>query len=490
MRAMAVRPWRLLASLLCGLVLLAPACGGEGDGGGTTLSGAEMVPANVPLYLAIDTDLDSEQWQRAQDLLDKFPGKEQLLARFRRDLAAEDIDFERDVRPVLGPEIGVVWLDIDDENAFVGLMQPKDEAKLAALLEKSSEPLVHTEIDGWTVFSDTQAKLDRFRSAQSGEKLSESDAYSDAVSSLPEDALLKLYFGGPQVQEKLRTTLAQQGLPEGLARRFGDFRSAALALTAEPNGVRFEADLLTGSDLELDTYDPQLPDTLPAGALLYVSFANLDRVARSVLDAVSEAIPNFDEQRRQAEQGFGFSIENDVLPLLRNEGAVAVYADQPLPAVVVALEDPDDKAVRLLDRVGALLALGDQGSTQQEQVEGLTVKQLQFEGVTIFYARVGEVFVASNSRARLLETNRDGPKLSGDSEYTAAREGLAAEGGTIAFLYGNLRTGLPYVFEFAERGGQTIPQDVRANVEPLRSVLISASQDANRFELSGFLAIE
>jgi hypothetical protein len=279
-------------------------------------------------------------------------------------------------------------------------------------------------------------------------------------------------------------------LPEGLAERFSDLRSAAVALTAEPGGVRFEADLVTGSDLDLVTYEPQLPETLPAGALLYVSFANLDRPARSILDAISDFVPNFDEQRRQAEQAFGFSIENDLLPLLENEGAVAVYPDRPLPAVVFALEDPDDRAVRLMDRLGALLELGDQGSTGQEQVEGLTVKQLIVEGVSIFYARVDEVFVASNNRARLLETNRDGPKLSGDRDYRAAREGVEAEGGTIAFVYGNLQEGLPYVFEFAEREGETVPRDVRANVEPLRSLLLSATQDGNRFELSGFLAIE
>jgi hypothetical protein len=488
MITMAVRPRGLLAALLCGLVLVAPGCGGETDG--TTLSGAEMVPADVPLYVSIDTDLQSEQWQAAQDLLDKFPGKEKLVSRLREELAAENIDFERDVRPALGPELGVVWLDIEDEDAFIGLIQPEDEAKLAALLEKTDEPFVHTEIDGWTVFSDSQENLDRFRRTQSGEKLSESDAYSEAVSSLPEDALVKLYFGGPQVQAELRKTFSEQGLPDGLAERFSDLRSAALALTAEEGGVRVEADLVTGSDLELETYQPQLPETLPVGALLYVSFANLDRPARSFLDALGDVIPNFEEQRRQAEQGFGFSIENDLLPLLENEGAIAVYPDRPLPAVVVALDDAGERGVRLLDRVGALLELGQEGSTGQEQVEGLTVKQLRIEGVSIFYADVNGILVASNNRARLLETNRDGPKLSDDLVYQAAWEGAEAEGDTIAFLYGNLEEGLPYVFDLAEREGETVPREVGENVEPLRSLLLSATQDGNRFELSGFLAIE
>jgi hypothetical protein len=479
----------LLAAVLCGLALALQGCGGDGDGG-TQLSGAEMVPADVPLYISIDTDLQSEQWQAAQDLLDKFPGKEELLARLTRELASEDVDFERDIRPALGSEVGVVWLDIEDEDTFVGLIQPEDEAKLAALLRKAGESLVHTEIEGWTVVSDTQANLDRFRSEQAGEKLSESDRYSEAVSSLPDDALLKLYFGGPQVQEQIRKTFSEEGLPKGLAERFSDLRSAALALTAEPDGVRFEADLVVGSDLELETYEPQLPEKFPVGALLYVSFANLDRPAESILDALGDFFPNFDEQRRQAETAFGFSIENDLLPLLENEGGVAVYEDLPLPAVVVALEDPDNKAVPLLDRVGALLELGEEGSMGQEQVEGLIVKQLRIDDLSIFYARVDGVFVASNSRARLLEMNRDGPKLSDDRDYLAAQAGVEAEGGTIAFLYGNLEEGLPYVFTFVEREGNNVPPEVRANVGPLRSLLLSATQEGNRFELSGFLAIK
>jgi hypothetical protein len=483
--------WRrgVLALLLCGLVLAVPACGGEGDDG-TTLSGAEMVPADAPLYISVNTDLESDQWQAAQDLLNKFPGRDELLAKIREELAADDVDFERDVRPVLGPELGVVWLDIDEEDAFVGLIQPKDEAKFAALLEKSDEPLVSTEIDGWTVFSDTQARLDQFRSAQSGDKLSESDVYKEAVSSLPEDALLKLYVGGPQVQARVQSSLSEQGVPAALADRFDDLRSAALALTAEGEGVRFEADVVTATDLDLETYEPELPETLPAGALFYASFANLDRPARSILDAVGESIPNFQEQLTQAERAFGFSVEDDILPLIRNEGAVAVYEGDELPGVVVAIQDPDDRGVRLMDRIGALLELSNEGSTGEEEVEGLTIKELDYEGISIYYARVGEVFIASNSRERLLETNRDGPKLSGDETYRAALEGAAADGGAIALLYGNLQEGLPYVFDFADREGEPVPPEVRENTEPLHSVLVSATEDGNRFELSGFLAIE
>jgi hypothetical protein len=480
----------LLAALLCGLALALQGCGGEG-GGGTQLAGAEMVPADVPLYVSIDTDLASEQWRTAQDLLDKFPGKERLLNELKEELASEDVDFERDVRPVLGPELGVALLDFDDDDSYVGLMQPRDEAKLNALFEKDEDPPVHTEIEGWTVFAETQAVLDRFRQERAGEKLSSSAPYEEAVGELPDDALVKAYFGGPQVQQAIREGLAGEGAPQGLAQRFEAFESFAAALTAEGDGVRFEAGAIVDSDVELDTYEAQLPESLPAGALLYVSFANLDEPARRLIEILKDVIPNFEEQRRQAEQGFGFSLENDLLPLLQNEGAFAIYPGEPLPAFVLALAD-GERAVRLMDRLGALLALGEEGSTRQEEVEGITVKELVFrdEGFSIFYASLDGVFVASNVRASVLEASRDGLKLADESLFRAAREGADAEGGTIAFAYGNLDEGLPYAFDSAEEQGDTVPQEARENAEPLESFLVSVTQDGDRFELSGFLAIK
>jgi Protein of unknown function (DUF3352) len=480
----------LVALFLCGLFLAAPGCGGDDDGATTTtLAGADVVPADAPLFLTIDTDLESEQWQTAQDLLDKFPGKERLLDELRESLEEDDVDFERDVRPVLGPELGVAWLDIEDDDTFVGFMQAKDEAKLNALLEKGDEPLVHTKIGDWTVFTEKQQVLDRFRRAQEREKLADSEAYEEAVQTLPEDALFRLYFGGPQVRRAIEKGLAEEGIPERFSGQFGDFRSAALALTAESDGVRLEADVVGGSENEFETYEPQLPGELPAGALLFLSFANLDDPARDVLQALDEFIPNFDEQRRQAEQAFGFSVENDLLPLLENELAFAIYEEQPLPSFVLAIGGDEAKAVQLMDKLGALLAIGGEGEPRQEQVQGITLKQIQIEGTSIYYAALDGLFVASNTRSGVLDAAGDGPRLADDEIYQAALEGADAEGGTVGLIYGNLKNGLPYVFDFAEDEGETVPQVARENVKPLESFVFSMTQDDNRFEISGFLRV-
>jgi hypothetical protein len=41
-----------------------------------------------------------------------------------------------------------------------------------------------------------------------------------------------------------------------------------------------------------------------------------------------------------------------------------------------------------------------------------------------------------------------------------------------------------------EDEGETVPRETRDNVEPLQSFLVSATQDGDRFRLSGFLGIK
>ena len=44
-------------------------------------------------------------------LLDRFPGKDKFIAHLRSSLQQEGLDWETDVKPALGNEIELVWLD-------------------------------------------------------------------------------------------------------------------------------------------------------------------------------------------------------------------------------------------------------------------------------------------------------------------------------------------------------------------------------------------
>src|SRR5918995_5035975 len=171
------RPATVLACLLALAVI---GCGGSDETSATGGdSAAGIAPASAAAYVAVDSDLDSDQWQQAQELLDRFPGKDRLLAELREELGEEDIDWERDIDPALGPETAIVVLD--GENDVVGLTKPDDRAKLDALLRRLNEDgdsdYVLREIDGWTAIADTAEVLDAFERGADAATLADDDRF-------------------------------------------------------------------------------------------------------------------------------------------------------------------------------------------------------------------------------------------------------------------------------------------------------------------------
>ena len=126
-------------------------------------------PGDRAGFISIDSDLSSDQWQQLDKLLRKFPSYPQLLAEARSSLKEEaGLDYESDIKPALGDEIDVVWLDFAAGGTnVVALTKPDDPDALKRMIEKGNEKgpdtLVFEEQDGWFVLSDTQEKLDRFQ---------------------------------------------------------------------------------------------------------------------------------------------------------------------------------------------------------------------------------------------------------------------------------------------------------------------------------------
>src|SRR5439155_13519921 len=138
-RLRTMAPGRLVLTLaaLGGVVAIAAGCGAAtGVGGGA----AGIVPASAPAFIAIDSDPGSSQWQTVNDLASRFPDKQKAIDSLKNDLRkADGIDYEQDVKPALGPEIDVVWLDFDNNGGdVVGLTQPGDEAAFKRLVEKGN----------------------------------------------------------------------------------------------------------------------------------------------------------------------------------------------------------------------------------------------------------------------------------------------------------------------------------------------------------------
>ena len=103
----------LRISLLAVLAIAVSGCGATKPAASTP-EGADFAPASTAVYVTGVTDPGSSQWQKADALLGHFPGREKLLASFRKDLAKDGVSWEKDLKPSLGDELNLVLLSYKD----------------------------------------------------------------------------------------------------------------------------------------------------------------------------------------------------------------------------------------------------------------------------------------------------------------------------------------------------------------------------------------
>jgi Protein of unknown function (DUF3352) len=489
---MRVMRMRLAAAApLAALALLAAGCGGSGSNGSASGSaaGATVMPASAVAYVSVNTDLGSDQWKKLDALSKKFPGRAQALADFRKQLAKDGIDFQQDLKPAFGPEVDVGWLDFADNGRnLVAVTQPKDDSKLDAIVKKnnadSSNQKLYTEkVGDWTAISDSQAKLDRLKSAQNGAKLADDSSFKDAVADLPDEALVKVYVNGgavrQAVQQGIAPTVGQSGLFGSAIPSLGWLSASA---SAASNGIGFQAGAKSSSS-KAKSYKSELVDRLPAGALADLSFNNVSSSLRRVLNQAG-----LRAQAAQIEQVLGIS-ENDLLKLLSNEGALAVYPSAPgerYPSVELLLKVNDQaKARRLLARLSALAPMAG-ATVKPVTIGGVAAHELVVNGaVSVDYGLFDGVLAVSNSRSALAGLSGGGVKLGSDPVFSDARSAAKAPSSTTGFAYVNLQGMFKEVFHFLPSSPET-----RANLAPLTSFFAYGAKKDDVTRVNGFLEIK
>src|SRR3954447_5088175 len=108
---------RLTAGVIAG-AFLAAGCGGTTS---IPASASDIVPASAPVFVALDTDQHSTQWQRVNELAGTFPDKQHAVDSFKRSLKDDGLDWDDDLEPALGPEVDIVMLDFQHPDHAVGL---------------------------------------------------------------------------------------------------------------------------------------------------------------------------------------------------------------------------------------------------------------------------------------------------------------------------------------------------------------------------------
>ncbi len=486
---------RATVPLLACLVLLAAGCGGSASKDGAAsggASGASAAPASAPAFVSVNSDLDSKQWNTVEDLLGKFPAKTQLLSSIRNSLSKNTgLDFERDIKPALGPEIDVVLLDSTGAGSdVVALTRPKDEGKFATAIAKGnksdpSSKLLSEKVGDWTVLADSQAKIDKYKQSSTGPRLADDKNFKAAMNGLPGETVATFYVNGQSVTQALQQRIPRLGSTSLTA---GSFRWLGGAIESTSDGVKFEGNTsLTTSQTPVNFKSKFVKD-IPSGALAVLSFHSSGNTSQL---KQLEKNPLVQQQLGQVERALGTSVD-EIARLASGEGALYVRQGSPIPEVTIVLEEKDSaKAVATLDRLAerARTSLNAPPATPTT-VSGVTVKQLDLGKLSILYAGFGNELVVTTSRAGIGDLRASGGKLGDDSDFKSAKDAAGLPDDNAGFLYVNLKDAIEVGKSYAQLAGQNIPAQVDANLRPLQSFLVYGSADGDTQHFAGFLGIQ
>jgi hypothetical protein len=474
------------AGILAALALAVAGCGGTSNVGA---GAADLVPADAVAFIAVNTDLDSSQWQTVDDLASRFPDKEKAIKMLKDAAREEGLDWERDVKPAIGPEVDLAWLDFENGgDNFVMLVQPKDEAKFEQVLDKSDEPAFHTEIDGWQVVGQSQAILDRFRrESRAGDSLADKRAFVDAMDAYPDETLFRAFVDGQTLMDLARRY--SQPDERKIIDKLGSLDWIASDLHVTNEGIRFDANVHGTAGPALKDVTPTQPfrssltNEVPANALVFATFHG----AKGMLTGL-ENNPLFKET---PDLGRYSEVLGRVESLLQGENAFYVRPGSgKIPEVTLVTEPArGTKGVATLDRILARYGLGLDlpALPRPSRIAGIPARTIDFGPFSVHYADVGKRFVITDLPAGITALKGSPPSLAQSDEYEGAVDASAMPDKTQGFLYVNVSGGVTYAERLA---GSPIPGELKRNLRPLRSVVEYAYTRPSEVQLTFFLRIK
>jgi hypothetical protein len=461
---------RLLALAAAASVALGGCAGGDD---GSLPASASAAPRDAAAWVSIVTDGGSEQWRRAERLLEAFPGaKESLVAQVDEELDAESLDWSEDVAPAIGPELVVV---VTADRRPVVLVRPAAEAELDALLRRSEEQPVRAEVAGWTALAESEADLAAYRAALETGTLEESPAFAEAVSALPDDAAARAWVDLSAVTDELRSALDGTGADVQLS-----LESLAAAVSAEEDGVLLKVGIRAPDGAGETSYRPELFASVPDGAVAALSFGGtqeaVDRIGGMVdLDGLSGRLEDLT----------GLSLDG-VLDALSGEGLLYVRPGEGMPEVTVVLAPPDvDGAWRQVDGLARRVAADTGGTVATGTVDGLEVSRLDAQGVSVRYARIGDAVVATTSEHGIEDFRGSGPKLVDGDAFRRAAEVVELGERTSGFVYVDVDGLLALAGDTGE-----VPSEALDALGAVDAFVLEADRMGETTTLSGFVRIE
>ena len=478
---------RWLSGAAVAFAMVAAGCGGTTAQIGNGASA--LVPASAPAFIAVDTDPASSQWKTIDALASKFPDKQKAVDSIKRALGKHSIDWATDVKPALGKELDLAWLDFENNGQnVVGLLQPTDTAKFKELVKKANAPetdptkrVVYRSFNGWEVLASDQKTIDRFEKASITEDaLANKDAFKESMQRLGGDSIVRAYVNGAFLMKLARTYGGTQAQP--YLDKAGKLDWIALRLAATSAGVGLDA-IVHGTPGTLfkgvpasSAFSPKLLGTVPQDALLYLTFHGTKNMFAGLEKNSLLAKPQYRQLRQPLHQ---------LGRLLQGENAVYVRPGTgriPEVTFVAAPGNGVDGAVAVDDLVRRYAHVAPELRT----VGGTSVHVVGSNGLGLYYANVkGKLVVTDQVGGIRGVTN--GKPLSQSAEFKDAANASGLPGKTYGFLYVDIHSTVPLVEKLSQ---SKIPAEVARNLKPLRSAVEYAVSHSHEFQVTFFLRLK
>jgi uncharacterized protein DUF3352 len=512
MRAMRLTARTVLAVLGATAALSVAGCGGSGSGTSLTASSvpdtASLGPADAALWISVDTDRGSAQWQALDAALGRIPGAEQALNRALAQIGSGDrkLDFQTDVLPALGNEVVAVLRSGASDPVL--LVKPADDAKLKALLAGSATPPVTGTQDGWTVIAAKQQELDAYEAALARGTLAASDAFAQAMNPLPRVALARVYVDAKGLGAALTKAagaasgaLGSLSIP-GLASppatggsvgkdALAQAGTAGLAVSVDGDVVRVDGSLTAAASSAAATYAPTLLDRVPADALAALSFSGTKAAADRVRQQLAAAGAG-SEALKQIEQTLGVSLDQ-LIGVADGQGVAYVRPGLILPEVTVVLEPSDPAAaLQTIAAAAAKLAARAGAAVGDETVGAVHWREVHVSVVTVAWGRDGDRVVVTTTPAAVADFDGGDAKLVDTDRFRKAAADVGLGDRTSGFAYVDVHGLAPLVSTLASTAGsgsQASAKQLAAALEAIDTVALGSSVDAGRVDFQAALRV-
>jgi hypothetical protein len=441
---------RPIAATLVLFALLIAGCGGSDDSGSALDSALSYLPKDAPFAVAIDTDVDGDQYKALQALIKKFPFGEQLQNSLEQQLeqSSNGVNFNDDVKPALGNPFVVGAPDAASFNSdsgsssFVAAIKTKDGDALDNLIDKTKPKKTGEEsgatlyedggnefaVEGDTVvFAGTREQLRQALARADGDDHLDEDTFNEGLDGLPDTALARVYAD--------LEALLKNDPGSADARRIKwveALRTLGATVVARDEGidvdfrVRTEGDL-SDDDLPIAPGDDS-PDVIKRRGEIGFGIRDLAHIVRFAENAGQAVDPagfgDYAQAKKTIDKQLGVSLDDDLIGQLTGDVSATVSIDGKF-GVRAQLKDPqafERTLAKVADVLPSFAAGAGFGNVRLSKPSG----ERRFyalsrpEGGAVVFGVVDDVLVVASDLARANELATEEPTAVPDAEGSVA----------------------------------------------------------------------